>query len=76
MKSVNFEGLVINASEQARLYREAIENHNHRLIVSAHQRGYSNEEIAGFLDISVELVEEYALLDPDSVGFHSCNSEF
>ncbi len=50
---------------QVNLYRTTIDNHLHRLVVSAAERGYLNEEIAAFLEIPVGAVDNFLSYSPD-----------
>ncbi|CAM8750745.1 hypothetical protein MOC16_gp342 [Klebsiella phage vB_KpM_FBKp24] len=50
---------------QVNLFRTTIDNHLHRLVISAAERGYSGEEIAAFLEIPVENVDNFLTYSPD-----------
>lgn len=50
----------------AELYHTTFDNILHRLVLSAHERGYSQEEIAAFLEIPVDSVENFLTYSPDT----------
>lgn len=50
---------------QVNLFHTTIDNHLHRLVISAAERGYSNEEVAAFLEIPIENVDNFLTYSPD-----------
>lgn len=57
--------LLDDVEAQINLYRTTIDNHLHRLVIAAADRGYTNEEIAAFLEIGIEDVINFLSYSPD-----------
>lgn len=57
--------LLEDVEAQVNLYRTTIDNHLHRLVISAIDRGYREEEVAAFLEISTTDVENFLTYSPD-----------